>query len=90
MKKIRKVWEWSSKTSNRSYQTIKYADDTLSCNCPGWTRHVQSDGGRTCRHCRSVDMGTADNQANACKDYGKEKLKESTRRTLTPMRVLDL
>jgi len=35
-------------------------------------------------------MGTADNQANACKDYGAEKIKKQVRRTLTPMRVLDL
>jgi predicted nucleic acid-binding Zn finger protein len=76
---IVKVWEFHSKTSSRVYQTIKYSDRTLSCNCPGWTRRVQPNGERSCRHTRSVDMGTADAQCDACKDYGDEKKKEEVK-----------
>ena len=32
-----------------------------SCDCPGWTRRCKN-GQRTCKHTRSVDMHTADEQ----------------------------
>jgi len=59
-KAIQKVWIFSSKSSDKTYETLKYADGTTSCNCMGWTRHVKLDGSRSCSHTRSVDMGRAD------------------------------
>ena len=38
----------------RSYETIRYADGYLSCNCAGWTRRVSQSGGRTCKHVRAL------------------------------------
>jgi hypothetical protein len=49
----------SSSDRNRFYQTIVWSDGLISCDCPGWTRRVQPDGSRTCKHTRSVRAGTA-------------------------------
>lgn len=92
MKQIAKAWEWKSSTSDRIYQTLLYDDNSTSCNCPGWTRKVQPDGSRACRHTRSVEFGTADNQSMASKDYRgtikADKNKQSM--TFSQSRVLDL
>jgi len=45
----------SNSSPGKFYQVLIYEDATLSCNCPGWTRCVQRDGSRTCRHVREVE-----------------------------------
>src|SRR5829696_4728504 len=70
-KPIQRVWTFSSDSDpDREYQTLQYADGSTSCNCQGWTRRVAADGSRSCKHTRSVDMGTADRQSIATHDYG--------------------
>ncbi len=65
-KKITKVWVFQSGSNpSKTYETLQYEDNTTSCECPGWTRRAQ----RTCKHTRSVDMGTADTECIAMKDY---------------------
>ena len=67
---ISRVWTFQSDSNpNVSYETLQYADGTTSCNCMGWTRRVSLDGSRSCKHVRSVDMGTADNLCTATHDY---------------------
>ena len=71
MKAIARVWKFSSSSNpNKSYETLQYEDGTTSCQCPGWTKRVAADGSRTCRHTRSVDMGTADTECTASSIYG--------------------
>jgi len=61
-----KAWLFKSESAGwRRYQTLQYSDGTLSCDCPGWTRRVSSDGSRTCRHVRLVQLGAADTAALA-------------------------
>lgn len=65
-KKIIKVWIFQSGSNpSKTYETLQYEDNTVSCECPGWTRRAQ----RTCKHTRSVDMGTADTECLKMKDY---------------------
>jgi hypothetical protein len=53
-----------SLSSNRitRYTTIRWADDKLSCNCPGWA--FKKSDGRKCKHtkaslaCECSDMAT--------------------------------
>lgn len=59
-KEIIKVWFFSSSSSSRQYQTLLYFDETISCDCPGWTKRVDSFGRRSCKHTRLVDAGLAD------------------------------
>ena len=67
---IIEVWEFASSNPRREpYQTLRYHDGSTSCNCPGWTRRVQPDGSRSCKHTRKVDMGTADRDALSHIDY---------------------
>ena len=74
MKKIVKAWSFPSGSDpSRVYQALQYEDSSLSCDCPGWTRRVAPDGSRTCKHVRAVELGTADSQATAVKNYGKVK-----------------
>ena len=69
-KKIAQVWTFSSDSNPTvEYETLQYADGTTSCNCMGWTRRVAPDGSRSCKHTRSVDMGTADRQCKATHSY---------------------
>ena len=69
-KKISKVWTFASNSNpNVEYETLQYADGTTSCNCKGWTRRVAPDGSCSCKHTRSVDMGTADRQCKATYSY---------------------
>ena len=63
-----KVWTFESSSSSKTYQTILYVSGATSCDCPGWTRQVKN-GQRTCKHCRAVEMGTADRTAIASKNY---------------------
>jgi hypothetical protein len=70
-KPIQRVWTFNSDSDpDREYQTLQYRDGSTSCNCAGWTRRVAQDGSRSCKHTRSVDMGTADRQCTATHEYG--------------------
>ena len=59
---IAKCWTFASSSGGGRYQTLLYADGTTSCECPGWCRRVAADGSRSCKHTRSVLMGTADRE----------------------------
>lgn len=90
-KAVAKVWTFRS-TSNpsKTYETLLLIDDDTSCNCPGWTRRVDSSGNRSCRHTRSVNMGTADTECDAFYDYrtkaskGKAKVSAKTSQEQKP------
>jgi len=69
-KKISTVWTFRSDSNpNVEYETLQYVDGSSSCNCPGWTRRVTAEGGRSCKHTRYVDMGTADQHCTATHSY---------------------
>jgi len=69
-KRIIKVWTFRSDSNpGVEYESLQYEDGTTSCNCKGWTRRVTPDGTRSCKHTRSVDMGTADDQCLATHHY---------------------
>ena len=69
-KPISQVWTFDSDSNpDISYETLRYTDQSMSCNCPGWTRRVAADGSRSCKHTRAVDMGTADQQSKASHSY---------------------
>jgi len=69
-KTISQVWQFPSDSNpDKEYETLRYTDQSMSCNCPGWTRRVAADGSRSCKHTRSIDMGTADQQATATHRY---------------------
>src|SRR3954469_22350969 len=65
---IAKCWTFASSSGRGTYQTLLYADGSTSCDCPGWCRRVAADGSRTCKHTRSVLMGTADRQCQSMHD----------------------
>lgn len=70
MKKPSQVWTFGSDSNpDINYETLRYTDLSMSCNCPGWTRRVAADGSRSCKHTRAVDMGTADQQSTATHSY---------------------
>ena len=71
MKTISKVWTFKSDSSDKEYETILYTDGSISCNCFGWTRRVQPDGNRTCKHVRAIEMNRADSQCVSSKDYSE-------------------
>jgi hypothetical protein len=69
-KPISQVWTFPSDSNpDKTYETLRYTDQSISCNCPGWTRRVAADGSRSCKHTRSIDMGTADQQSTATHSY---------------------
>ena len=69
-KQITRVWSFASDSNpNIEYETLQYVDGTKSCNCKGWTRRVASDGTRSCKHTRLVDMGTANDHCTATHNY---------------------
>jgi len=69
-KQISRVWTFASDSNpNIEYETLQYGDGTTSCNCKGWTRRVAADGSRSCKHCRLVDMGIADQNCTATHNY---------------------
>ena len=65
---IAKCWTFASSSGGGRYQTLLYADGTTSCECPGWCRRVAADGSRSCKHTRSVLMGTADRECLSMHD----------------------
>ncbi|MGB8166162.1 MAG: hypothetical protein WCF18_01640 [Chthoniobacteraceae bacterium] len=69
-KPVSKVWTFASSSGRGSYETLQFTDGTTSCGCPGWTRRVDAQGNRSCKHTRSVDMGRADAEATSMHDYG--------------------
>jgi hypothetical protein len=66
---ISKCWTFASSSGRGRYQTLLYADGSMSCDCPGWCRRIASDGSRSCKHTRSVLMGTADRECEISHDY---------------------
>ena len=71
---IRRVWTFvSSSNPGHEYETLQYSDGAVSCNCPGWTRRVASNGSRSCKHTRLVDMGRADLHCAASHNYDNSK-----------------
>ena len=66
-----KSW-WFPSESNPNkppYETMLNDDESLSCNCPGWTRRLERSGRRSCRHTRLVEAGLADDCAVKVIDY---------------------
>lgn len=54
--KIVSRYAFQSKSSpGRHYETLRYDNGTLSCNCPGWTKNAL----RVCKHTRGVQMQLA-------------------------------
>ena len=67
---ISQAWTFGSDSNpDVQYETLRYTDGSLSCNCRGWTQRVAANGSRSCKHTRSIDMGTADQQATATHRY---------------------
>lgn len=69
MKTIAKVWTFKSSSGAGIYETLQYNDKSTSCNCPGWTRRIQPDGSRSCKHTRLIDQGLADSECVSSKSY---------------------
>ena len=71
MKTIDALYVFDSESKpGKQYQTLKYADGTTSCDCPGWKFKRKTAGGeRTCRHTRLVDAGLAEQHAARVKRY---------------------
>ena len=65
---IAKCWTFASSKGGGRYQTLLYADGSTSCDCFGWCRRVAADGSRSCKHTRSVLMGTADRECLSLHD----------------------
>ena len=73
---ISRVWTFRSDSNpDTEYETLRYSDASLSCNCPGWTRRVAADGTRSCKHTRAVDLNRADAQCTATHNYETHKAK---------------
>lgn len=69
-KPIQQVWTFPSDSNPAvEYQTLQYADGSTSCNCKGWTRRTASDGSRSCKHTRLVDLKVANQHCTATCDY---------------------
>lgn len=49
-----KEWEFPSSSSSKTYTTVKWKDGVYSCNCPGWTRRIDKEGFRNCKHIKAV------------------------------------
>ena len=84
-KPISQVWTFPSDSNpDKTYETLRYTDQSMSCNCPGWTRRVAANGSRSCKHTRSIDMGTADQQSTATHSYEPVKPQPLNRNAQTP------
>ena len=69
-KNISNVWTFPSDSNpNIQYETLQFVNGTTSCNCKGWTRRVATDGARSCKHTRYVDMGISDQHCTATHNY---------------------
>jgi hypothetical protein len=86
-KPIQQVWTFPSDSDPTvEYQTLQYADGTTSCNCKGWTRRIASDGSRSCKHTRWVDLKVADHHCTATRNYRTEKARPDG--NIPPIRTL--
>jgi hypothetical protein len=57
---IKKTWTFeSSSNPNKVYETQLHDDDSITCNCFGWTKR----SARTCKHTRMVETEIADQYA---------------------------
>ena len=65
---IAKCWTFASSKGTGRYPTLLYADGSTSCDCFGWCRRVAADGSRSCKHTRSVLMGSADRECLSMHD----------------------
>lgn len=83
---ISKCWTFASSSGSGRYQTLQYADGTTSCECPGWCRRVAADGSRSCKHTRSVLMGTADRECESMHDSQIQIPAAAPVSTATPVR----
>ena len=69
-KNISQVWTFLSDSNlGVNYETLQSVDGTTSCNCKDWTRRVDANGNRSCKHTRYVDMGIADQNCTATHNY---------------------
>lgn len=50
------AWKFKSSSGNKIYEVLYYEGGSVSCDCPGWTRHVASDGSRSCKHTRALEI----------------------------------
>lgn len=66
---IARTWTFESSSGNGLYETIQYTDGSTSCDCKGWTRRVDANGLRSCKHTRWVEQGVADRHAIGSKSY---------------------
>lgn len=55
------MWRFRSSSGSGMYETLKYDDGSLSCDCPGWTRRAI----RSCKHTRAVENGDANAMAQS-------------------------
>jgi hypothetical protein len=66
-------WKFQSSSGTGTYETLKYNDGSLSCDCPGWTRRAI----RSCKHTRWVEAGEANAMAQThCALTGKTEAAE--------------
>lgn len=51
------TYNFASKSNpDNSYATLVYADGSMSCNCPGWTRRtIGANNLRECKHTQLVE-----------------------------------
>jgi len=71
-KTVAKVWTFVSDSNpDKEYETMQYTDLSTSCNCMVWTRRVDVNGDRSCKHTRLVDQGRADKTCASTHDYTK-------------------
>lgn len=69
-KPVRQVWVFASDSNPESeYQTLQFQDGSTSCDCKGWTRRTATDGTRSCKHTRWVDLKVADQHCVATHTY---------------------
>jgi hypothetical protein len=52
--KVISAWPFKSSAGTTTYETQLHSDGVITCNCPGWVRHVKPDLRRECKHCREV------------------------------------
>lgn len=51
--KVISAWPFLSSAGTTTYETQLHEDGVLTCNCPGWVRHVLN-GQRGCKHVRGI------------------------------------
>ena len=71
MNSIAQCWTFPSSSGSKRYQTLRYTDGTTSCDCPGWCKRIAPNGSRSCKHTRSVLMGTAHQECESRHDYAE-------------------